>query len=273
MELTLVMFKADGSRRDFPLPKPRSVVGRIDTCDLRIQLSAVSRNHCEIHAERGTVKLRDLNSSNGTFHNGIRISRQVALNPGDRIQVGPVIFTLVIDGVPATLEPSDTMLTTGVPVAGKKPAASRKRPTDKRKHNADTEEHLATTTTDARKQKLDDLLAHVDSDVRTMSKAAGSLKQVKGRPLAGARPKGAAPEAPAEQLPVLDDDEPASADQKPADGDVALVPLADADEARLDDPIAALEAMASDDSGSSLSWLTDEDEMQERQKAAEKGKK
>ena len=91
MEITLVMMKADGTRRDFPLTKPRSVVGRISSCDLRILLSAVSRNHCEIFAERGTVKARDLNSSNGTFHNGTRISREVALNPGDREE--PKIIT------------------------------------------------------------------------------------------------------------------------------------------------------------------------------------
>ena len=110
MEITLVMFKKDGARRDFPLPKARSVIGRINTCDLRIPLSAVSRNHCEVYAERGTVKVRDLGSSNGTFHNGTRIRGEVALNPGDRIQVGPVIFTLMIDGVPAKLTASDTLM-------------------------------------------------------------------------------------------------------------------------------------------------------------------
>ena len=41
MQVTLVMFKADGTRRDFPLKKDRIVVGRKNTCDLRIPLSSV----------------------------------------------------------------------------------------------------------------------------------------------------------------------------------------------------------------------------------------
>jgi len=43
MDVSLVMFKADGSRRDFPLKNAKTVVGRKNTCDLRVPLNAVSR--------------------------------------------------------------------------------------------------------------------------------------------------------------------------------------------------------------------------------------
>ena len=104
MQATLVMFKADGSRRDFPLQNGCMVVGRKNSCELRIPLSSVSRQHCEISVDGDTVRLKDLGSSNGTYHNSIRV-QEAELEPGDEIVVGPVVFTVVIDGIPANIEP------------------------------------------------------------------------------------------------------------------------------------------------------------------------
>jgi pSer/pThr/pTyr-binding forkhead associated (FHA) protein len=104
MNVSLVMFKADGSRRDFPLDKPRIILGRTNGCDLRIPLSSVSRQHCEIRIDKDKIVLRDLGSSNGTFHNGNRITES-ALSAGDEIAVGQVVFTVVVNGRPAKIEP------------------------------------------------------------------------------------------------------------------------------------------------------------------------
>lgn len=109
MQALLVMFKADGSRRDFPLREGSLVVGRKNSCELRIPLSSVSRQHCEITLEGETVKLRDLGSSNGTYHNSIRV-QEAELAAGDEVVVGPVVFTLVIDGVPSEINPVRTIL-------------------------------------------------------------------------------------------------------------------------------------------------------------------
>ena len=103
MNAKLVMFKGDGTRRDFPLRKNRVVIGRTSTCDLRIPLSSVSRKHCEIVIESDSVKLRDLGSSNGTLRNDDRV-QETAPDAGDRITVGPVVFTLVVDGEPQQIE-------------------------------------------------------------------------------------------------------------------------------------------------------------------------
>lgn len=104
MDLSLVMFKADGTRRDFPVTKDRIVLGRKPTCDLRIPLSSVSRQHCEIEIDGDTAILRDLGSSNGTFHNQMRVHEQ-ELAPGDEVKIGPMIFTVVMNGEPAEIEP------------------------------------------------------------------------------------------------------------------------------------------------------------------------
>jgi len=104
MEVTLVMFKSDSSRREFPVKAQGFVIGRKNTCDLRIPLTSVSRQHCELKVEDGQVKVRDVGSSNGTFHNSIRVQEAV-LAAGDELVVGPVVFTVVIDGKPDVIEP------------------------------------------------------------------------------------------------------------------------------------------------------------------------
>jgi len=104
MKVVLVMFKADGTRRDFGVEKPRIVIGRTSSCDLRIPLSSVSRQHCEVSVDGDAIKLRDLGSSNGTFHNHIRV-QEASLHAGDEIVIGPVVFTVTVDGNPATIQP------------------------------------------------------------------------------------------------------------------------------------------------------------------------
>lgn len=54
--------------------------------------STVSRRHVEIAFEAGTVKVRDLGSTNGTFVNGVRLDGEAELRPGDQVQFGSVRF-------------------------------------------------------------------------------------------------------------------------------------------------------------------------------------
>ncbi|MGC8551374.1 MAG: FHA domain-containing protein [Phycisphaerae bacterium] len=110
MDVTLVIFKEDGQRREFPLYKESSLVGRSPDCDLQIPLGTVSRRHCEIVRENDSVVLRDVGSSNGTFHNNQRIAEPQTLMAGDHVRIGPVTFTVVIDGEPAQIKPVRTIL-------------------------------------------------------------------------------------------------------------------------------------------------------------------
>lgn len=100
MQAVLVMFRSDGERRSFSIARDMTVVGRREDCDLRIPLGEVSRKHCRLVRDGESLRLEDLGSSNGTFLNGQRVQEYV-LQPGDSIQVGPVVFVLQIDGYPA----------------------------------------------------------------------------------------------------------------------------------------------------------------------------
>jgi pSer/pThr/pTyr-binding forkhead associated (FHA) protein len=100
MQAVLVMFRSDGERRSFSIARDMTVIGRREDCDLRIPLGEVSRKHCRLVRDGDSLRMEDLGSSNGTFHNGQRVQEAV-LAPGDSVQVGPVIFVLQVDGIPA----------------------------------------------------------------------------------------------------------------------------------------------------------------------------
>ncbi|RMD60951.1 MAG: FHA domain-containing protein [Planctomycetota bacterium] len=104
-KVALVLFKSNGQRRDFRLKRERCVVGRLPSCDLQAPDTRVSRQHCEIRLDQGKVFVRDLGSSNGTFVNDEKIEQEVELGPGDRLAIGPFVFTVQIDGEPAEIEP------------------------------------------------------------------------------------------------------------------------------------------------------------------------
>jgi len=104
MDVKLVMFKANGQRKDFPVVDAVTTVGRADDCDLRVPLTDVSRRHCELRIEDDKVTVTDLSSSNGTFVNSKRVTES-RLRPGDLLSLGTVSFVVQIDGKPANVTP------------------------------------------------------------------------------------------------------------------------------------------------------------------------
>jgi pSer/pThr/pTyr-binding forkhead associated (FHA) protein len=109
VDVRLVMFKANGERKDFPLGEGITVIGRQEDCDLRIPLGEISRKHSEVIVHEGTVTVRDTGSANGTFVNNKRVTEQ-ELSPGDHIVMGPVVFTVQIDGEPAEIRQARTRI-------------------------------------------------------------------------------------------------------------------------------------------------------------------
>lgn len=99
MDIQLVMFREDGSKRMFPLGPGSTTIGRKDDCNIRIPLATVSRRHAEVVVEAEGVTLKDLGAANGTYLNNERIEED-ELEPGDQIMIGPVVFTVQIDGNP-----------------------------------------------------------------------------------------------------------------------------------------------------------------------------
>jgi hypothetical protein len=62
-------------------------IGRASDNDVIVDDAMVSRHHCQLRLQHGAYSFADLGSRNGSFVNGQQVS-QVALGPGDRIQIG-----------------------------------------------------------------------------------------------------------------------------------------------------------------------------------------
>lgn len=128
MKADLVLLRKGGAHRSFALGETVTVLGRRHDCDLRIPLPSVSRRHCEIQQNGESLKVRDLDSTSGTFINGKRVNGDSAVKAGDYIRIGPLTFVCRIDGkpdkivLPKKAQPAKPKKAAGEP-AESKPAA------------------------------------------------------------------------------------------------------------------------------------------------------
>jgi len=99
MDIKLVLLKKDGGHKSFELVGGVTILGRRHDCDLRIPLKSISRKHCQINLDNGSIKVRDLNSTNGIQVNGEAVNEST-IKAGDKIKLGPLSFVLQVDGVP-----------------------------------------------------------------------------------------------------------------------------------------------------------------------------
>lgn len=92
-QLTIAEGKEAG--REFVFEQASVVIGRISECDVVLYDPGVSRRHARVFVEGDLHFVEDLGSSNGTRVNAQKIAQKQQLNEGDRITLGPVIFTFV----------------------------------------------------------------------------------------------------------------------------------------------------------------------------------
>ena len=92
MQVRLKILQGTNSGKAIKIPAPKCVIGRGDDCHLRPHSDLISRHHCAILIDNGTVAVRDFNSRNGTFVNGERVVGQTALKTGDKLSVGQLVF-------------------------------------------------------------------------------------------------------------------------------------------------------------------------------------
>ncbi|HYE02814.1 MAG TPA: FHA domain-containing protein [Phycisphaerales bacterium] len=117
MRVALVKIEADGSQREFPIPRLPVVVGRDEGSGVRLAAASVSRRHCEFREIDEELVVRDLGSSNGTYINGDRVKSK-ELSPGDVLAVGPFVFVVRIDGQPKGIDATESYALGAVPVGG-----------------------------------------------------------------------------------------------------------------------------------------------------------
>jgi pSer/pThr/pTyr-binding forkhead associated (FHA) protein len=91
-------FRLKGVRTDrvYSLDKTAMLIGRSPQCDISIDSGLLSRHHASLVVVNSeTVVLRDLDSTNGTFINTMKIVRPTKLNHGDIITIGDEKFIFI----------------------------------------------------------------------------------------------------------------------------------------------------------------------------------
>jgi hypothetical protein len=93
----LVVMRGSANRQSAPLEVDAVTLGRALSNTLVLNDAQASRLHARVDFENGAWSLKDLNSRNGTFVNGTRVTLH-ALRPGDQIVVGETLIVFQSSG-------------------------------------------------------------------------------------------------------------------------------------------------------------------------------
>jgi hypothetical protein len=101
----LIQETAEGKGETFPLAS-RALIGRLPSHDIPVADMGCSRHHARLELDPATARhvLVDLESRNGTYVNGERLSAPRALGSGDRIRIGETRFRYASALPPAPAE-------------------------------------------------------------------------------------------------------------------------------------------------------------------------
>ena len=92
----LVVLSAGMTGRTQELKVDKTTIGRVDDNIFQIAEASVSSHHCEVLLRGKEVVVRDLNSTNGTYINGEKITESV-MKPGQILRLGQIEMRLETD--------------------------------------------------------------------------------------------------------------------------------------------------------------------------------
>jgi pSer/pThr/pTyr-binding forkhead associated (FHA) protein len=96
----LVILTEGMTGRSHELNVDKTTIGRVEDNTFPITDPSVSSHHCEIELRGADVVVRDLNSTNGTYMNGEKIT-EATLKSGQTLRLGQIELRLETDA-PAT---------------------------------------------------------------------------------------------------------------------------------------------------------------------------
>jgi predicted component of type VI protein secretion system len=102
-----LLLESGGERREIKVAGPITV-GRSQTAGVYLDDKTLSREHTQFYLDHGRVCVRDLESKNGTYVNGVMLKQAASLKPGDKVKIGVATFTVMHeagDALPAVSAP------------------------------------------------------------------------------------------------------------------------------------------------------------------------
>jgi len=89
----LVLLSTGMTGRTHELKVDKTTIGRVEDNTFQIAEPSVSSHHCEVLLKGSDIVVRDLNSTNGTFINGEKVSES-PLKPGQVLRLGQIEMRL-----------------------------------------------------------------------------------------------------------------------------------------------------------------------------------
>jgi pSer/pThr/pTyr-binding forkhead associated (FHA) protein len=89
----LVLLSAGMTGRTHDLKSEKTTVGRVEDNTFQIAEPSVSSHHCEVVLRGNDVIVKDLNSTNGTFINGEKVTES-PIKPGQILRLGQIEMRL-----------------------------------------------------------------------------------------------------------------------------------------------------------------------------------
>jgi pSer/pThr/pTyr-binding forkhead associated (FHA) protein len=117
----LVLLSAGMTGRTHELKVDKTTIGRVEDNTFQIAEPSVSSHHCEVFLRGTDVVVRDLNSTNGTYINGEKITETI-LKAGQVLRLGQIEMRLETESTPSSAAPSTPASSTPPPTSpAKKP--------------------------------------------------------------------------------------------------------------------------------------------------------
>lgn len=95
LRYSLTLVEGPEAGRIIPITQETVLCGRADDCVVRILQAGVSRTHARLSVRHRQLVVEDLESANGTFVDGERITARTKLDNGARLHLGPRVLLRV----------------------------------------------------------------------------------------------------------------------------------------------------------------------------------
>jgi pSer/pThr/pTyr-binding forkhead associated (FHA) protein len=105
----LVVLSAGMTGRTHELKVDKTTVGRVEDNTFQIAEPSVSSHHCEILLRGADIVVHDLNSTNGTYINGEKISESI-LKAGQILRLGQIEMRLEVETAAPSKKVDQTMV-------------------------------------------------------------------------------------------------------------------------------------------------------------------
>ena len=109
---TLIVMTQPDAARPLALRKPETTVGRAPVNDIVVDTERASRFHAVLSVEGQFVSVRDLDSRNGTWVNGIRVAMTRMLVDGDTLDIGGCSIRYLAGNGPVGADEALRLMTT-----------------------------------------------------------------------------------------------------------------------------------------------------------------